>query len=152
MVRPDVLDLCVPLVKRFEGLHRVGRSGLVYPYICPGGYPTIGWGTVVPSMRQPPITREIAEQWMLADLGKFWLQLVVASPSLATERAERGAAILDWTYNLGVGRYRSSTLKRRVDARDWRDAPHQLRRWVYAGGQKLPGLVARREAEAALLG
>jgi len=51
-----------------------------------------------------------------------------------------------------VPRYRSSTLRKRVDAQDWAGAKQELARWVYGGGKKLPGLIRRRAAEATLLG
>jgi lysozyme len=57
----------------------------------------------------------------------------------------------DFAYNLGVARYRASTLRKRVDAGDWEDAKEQLMLWVRGGGKVLPGLVKRRKAEAALL-
>ena len=73
-------------------------------------------------------------------------------PVLATEPEGRLAAIVDFTFNLGAGRLQTSTLRRRVNQRDWSSAVNELRRWVYGGGKVLPGLVARREAESALLG
>lgn len=45
----------------------------------------------------------------------------------------------------------TSTLRRRVNQRDWNAAGRELRRWVYGGGKVLQGLVTRREAEAAWL-
>ncbi|EPC3541486.1 glycoside hydrolase family protein [Aeromonas caviae] len=45
----------------------------------------------------------------------------------------------------------TSTLRRRVNQRDWTAAGQELRRWVYGGGKVLPGLVTRREAEVALI-
>ena len=42
-------------------------------------------------------------------------------------------------------------LQRRVNQCDWSSVPKELRRWVYGGGRVLPGLVARREAEALLV-
>jgi lysozyme len=60
-------------------------------------------------------------------------------------------AILDFVYNLGPRRYRSSTLRRRVNEGRWEDVPTELRRWVYGGGKVLPGLKRRREAEASLI-
>jgi lysozyme len=38
-----------------------------------------------------------------------------------------------------------------INQRDWVAASQELRRWVYGGGRVLPGLLARREAEAHLL-
>ena len=70
---------------------------------------------------------------------------------LATEPEERLAAIVDFTFNLGAGRLQTSTLRRRVNQRDWTAAASELRRWIYGGGKVLPGRVTRREAEAVLL-
>jgi lysozyme len=72
-------------------------------------------------------------------------------PVLVTDPEGRLAAIVDFTFNLGAGRLQTSTLRRRINQRDWPSAAQELRRWVYGGGKVLPGLVARREAEAALL-
>jgi lysozyme len=72
-------------------------------------------------------------------------------PVLATEPEGRLAAIVDFTFNLGAGRLQTSTLRRRVNQRDWIAAGQELRRWVYGGGRVLPRLLARREAEAHLL-
>jgi lysozyme len=63
----------------------------------------------------------------------------------------RHSAIADFCFNLGTTRYKASTLKRRVDAGDWPGAAEELAKWVWGGGQKLPGLVARRAAESLLL-
>ena len=68
-------------------------------------------------------------------------------PGLATEPENRLSAIADFTFNLGAGRLQTSTLRRRLNQRDWEAAATELRRWVYCGGKVLPGLVARREAE-----
>jgi lysozyme len=70
---------------------------------------------------------------------------------LATEPEGRLAAIVDFTFNLGAGRLQTSTLRRRVNQRDWIAAATELRRWIYGGGKVLPGLVARRAAEATWL-
>ena len=70
---------------------------------------------------------------------------------LVTESEGRLAAIVDVTFNLGAGRLQTSTLRRRINQRDWAAAATELRRWVYGGGKVLPGLVARRAAECALL-
>jgi lysozyme len=61
------------------------------------------------------------------------------------------AFAVDFTFNLGAGQLRTSTLRKRVNQRDWRKVAKELRRWVYGGGRVLPGLVTRREAEAELV-
>jgi lysozyme len=72
-------------------------------------------------------------------------------PVLATEPEGRLAAIVDFTFNLGAGRLQTSTLRHRVNQRDWLAAATELRRWIYGGGKALPGLIVRREAEVRLV-
>jgi lysozyme len=59
-------------------------------------------------------------------------------------------ALVSWTYNEGAGRLQSSTLLKDLNAKDYAGVPGKLAEWVYGGGKKLPGLVTRRAAEAAM--
>ncbi|MCS6825629.1 MAG: lysozyme [Caldilinea sp.] len=147
-VPPQAIDLA----KRFEGFHRVPKHdpGRAYPYVCPAGYWTIGYGHLCdPS--HPPITEAEAERYLADDLMTALAATLRYCPVLATEPEGRLAAIVDFTFNLGAGRLQTSTLRRRVNQRDWVAAAIELRRWVYGGGRALPGLLARREAEVTLL-
>lgn len=54
------------------------------------------------------------------------------------------AALTDFTFNLGIGSVRSSTLIKLLNQGKHKEACQQLSRWVYAGGSKLRGLVIRR--------
>ncbi|MDD7792619.1 lysozyme, partial [Ralstonia pseudosolanacearum] len=92
-----------------------------------------------------------AEVYLAADLVTALNATLRYCPVLAAEPQGRLAAIVDFTFNLGAGRLQTSTLRRRVNQRDWSAAASELRRWVYGGGKVLPGLAARREAEVALL-
>lgn len=146
----EAIEIAAALCRQFEGLR-------LAPYICPAGYPTIGYGTVNKpvgakvSMDDPPIDQETAEAWLQHELSVVYLPGVLrASPALL-ESPQALGALTDFAYNLGVPRYRSSTLRRCVDAGDWGAAKAELARWVYGGGRKLPGLIRRRAAEAALL-
>lgn len=69
-------------------------------------------------------------------------------PVLVNEPEERLAASVDCTLNLGAERLQTSTLRRRVNQREWVAAATELRRWVYGGGRVLAGLIGRRDAEA----
>lgn len=73
------------------------------------------------------------------------------SPRLLNEPDRRVAAILSWVYNCGLGNYRISTFKKRVDAGDWAGAKEECVKWNKAAGRVLPGLTRRRIAEATLL-
>ena len=102
-------------------------------------------------MDHPPITKETAEEWLTTELVSTYMAGVLqASPILASKPRALGA-ITDFAYNLGVPRYRSSTLRRRIEARDWEGAQEELMKWNKGGGRVLPGLVRRRQAECAFL-
>ena len=142
----------IDLAKRFEGFHRVPRAdpGRAHPYVCPAGFWTIGYGHLCDAAH-PPITEGEAEIYLTRDLQTALVATLHYCPVLVTEPEGRLAAIVDFTFNLGAGRLQTSTLRRRVNQRDWPAAGTELRRWVYGGGKVLPGLVARRSAEAALI-
>jgi lysozyme len=140
------------LAKRFEGFHRVPESipRRAHPYLCPAGYWTIGYGRLCnPDHR--PITEGEGEAFLSEDMMVALSATLRLCPLLGVEPEERLAAIVDFTFNLGAGRLQTSTLRRRINQRDWPESASELKRWVYAGGRVLPGLVARREAEVRLL-
>jgi lysozyme len=59
-------------------------------------------------------------------------------------------ALVAWTYNLGPGNLRSSTMLKRLNDSCFDEVPSEMRRWNKAGGKVVNGLVRRREAEALL--
>lgn len=138
------MDTLYDLIRRFEGLR-------LKAYKCPAGVWTCGYGSTGPDVGPSTVwTREQSEARMREDAARFVAQAIKISPVLAAH-PRRLAAIADFIYNLGAARYRSSTLKRKIDAQDWPGAAEELGKWVWGGGKKLPGLVIRREAEAQLL-
>ena len=148
-----VPQAAIDLAKRFEGFERKAKRGVeitAIPYICPAGFWTIGYGHLC-DPKHPPITEAEAEVYLARDLRTALAATLRYCPVLVTEPEGRLAAIVDFTFNLGAGRLQTSTLRRRVNQRDWSAAEQELRRWVYGGGRALPGLIARRDAEAALL-
>jgi lysozyme len=142
----------IELAKRFEGFHRVPKADprRAHPYICPAGYWTIGYGHLC-DPKHPPITEAEAEVYLAHDLQTSLTATLRYCPGLIAEPEGRLSAIVDFTFNLGAGRLQTSTLRRRINQRDWVNAAHELVRWIYGGGRVLPGLVTRREAEARLL-
>jgi len=142
----------IELAKRFEGFESKAKRGIeitAVPYICPAGFWTIGFGHLS-DPNHPPITEAEAEVYLARDLQTALTATLRFCPVLATEPEGRLAAIVDFTFNLGAGRLQTSTLRRRVNQRDWAAATKELHRWVYGGGKVLPGLVNRRMAEVAL--
>ena len=147
-----VPQAAIDLAKRFEGFHRVPKNdpGRAHPYVCPAGYWTIGYGHLC-DPKHPPISDVEAEVYLARDLQSALAATLRYCPVLSTEPEGRLAAIVDFTFNLGGGRLQTSTLRRRINQRDWIAASQELRRWVYGGGKVLPGLVARRGIESSYL-
>lgn len=132
-------ELLVGKIKEFEGYSNTA-------YKCAAGVWTCGYGTtkgITPTTR---CTRAEAEQWLLRDLAPVEAY-VNTIPEVNTQG--KFDALLSFTYNLGLGNLKSSTLLRKIKAgASTEDIQEQFRRWVYAGGKVLKGLVRRREWEA----
>lgn len=136
------MDALYDLIRRFEGLR-------LHAYRCPAGVWTCGYGSTGPDVRPDTVwTPEQAEARMRDDAHDAAAAALILCPELTGAPL---AAIADFTYNLGAGRLRASTLRRRINAGDLPAAEIELMKWVRGGGRILPGLVARRAAEAALL-
>lgn len=143
------------LCKPFEGYAKRLPDGSCKAYPDPGtgGNPwTIGWGSTGPEVTPETIwTQQQAEESLDKHLLYFCSGVLKLSPKLLKEPSRRLAAIISFAYNCGLGNYRISTLKKRVDASDWAGACEEIVKWNKAGGRILPGLTRRRQAEAALL-
>jgi len=145
----EAVAITLPLIRRFEGFR-------AKPYLCPAGVPTIGYGSTryedgtQVTLQDAPISRDRAEAILIWQLRRSFLpQVLRLCPGIDSPR--RLAATLDFTYNLGAGNLKASTLRRRINAQDWDAAQVELGKWVRAGGKVLPGLVARRNAEILLM-
>ncbi|MBU6229460.1 MAG: lysozyme [Cyanobacteria bacterium REEB459] len=137
------------IIKTFEGLRTKA-----YPDPGTGGEPwTIGYGHT--SAAGPPpvypgltITVAEAETILKRDLEKFERsvnQVVTRTPS-----SDQFSAMVSFAFNAGTNSLRDSTLLKKHNAGDFAGAADEFLRWVYAGGQIMPGLQRRRKAERAL--
>lgn len=142
------LPIAEALCKRFEGLH-------LHPYLCPAGVATIGYGSTYyldgrkVSLKDAAITRAEAERmlrWLL--VNEYGPAVDRLCPGL---RGQAKAAVVDFAFNLGVGRLQASTLRRRINAGDFEAAKVEIMKWNKAGGRVLRGLTLRRIAERNLL-
>ena len=59
-------------------------------------------------------------------------------------------ALTSFTFNLGSGNLKRSTLLKKVNAMAFDDAGYEFLKWIYAGGKPLEGLIRRRRAERLL--
>ena len=144
------LKLAASLCRQFEGF----RSK---PYLCPAGVPTIGYGSTYYSdgrkvtLNDALISQEDANALLMVELNHTYLPGVLRNcPILATDE-KKCNAIVDFVYNLGIGRLQTSTLKRKINSQEWEAAQEQLMLWTKGGGKVLPGLLKRRQAECSLL-
>jgi lysozyme len=144
------LEIAAELCRRFEGYR--GK-----PYLCPAGVATIGYGSTYyadqrkVTLDDPPIDEPTARALLMVELEHTYLPGVIRNcPGLLADERKCNA-IVDFAFNLGVGRLQTSTLKRKINANDWDGAKEQLMFWTRGGGKVLPGLLKRRTAECALL-
>jgi len=144
------LDIAAALCKQFEGYR--GK-----PYLCPAGVPTIGYGSTYyadgrkVTLTDAPMSELDAAALLLQELHHTYLPGVLRQCPILLTDERKCNAIVDFVYNLGLGRLQTSTLKRKINVSDWDAAQEQLMLWTKGGGRVLPGLVKRRTAESALL-
>jgi GH24 family phage-related lysozyme (muramidase) len=151
----QAIDLsCELLIKPFEGYHRRLPDGgcAAYPDPATGAEPwTIGYGTTGGITPQTIWTHEQATYALKRDCYKFALGVVNLSPDILNEPPRKLAALISFTYNCGLGNYRISTLRKRVNEGDWLGAQQEIKRWNKAAGRVLSGLTRRRNAESLML-
>nr|WP_245412518.1 lysozyme [Candidatus Liberibacter solanacearum] len=77
------------------------------------------------------MTEKQANELLIQDVSKTLVQVFKAYPILINAGENRISAIGDFVFNLGIGWYRNSTLKKCVDAEDWMNASYEIRKWVF---------------------
>ena len=137
------------LIRRFEGFKGVA-------YLCPAGVPTIGWGTTegvtMDDVRNKrSVTRDEADQLLMRHLVKY--EAAVQRALGDCNQHEFDAAV-SLAYNIGTAGFATSTVVKAHRRGDKLAATRAFALWnkatVNGKKQVLPGLTARRAAEAAL--
>lgn len=151
----EAIELAIQIIKRFEGYAKRLPDGgcTAYPDPGTGADPwTIGYGCTGANIKKGTVwTKDQAETALCNEVIHFMKAVLQRSPGLASDSPRRLAAITSFAFNCGIGNYRISTLKKKVDAKDWDAAAIEIRKWNKAAGRVMPGLTRRREAEALLL-
>lgn len=132
------------LIKRFEGFSAT-------PYLCPANIWTIGYGHVILAHERELLTQvgeAQAERLLVQDV--YAAERAVKSLITIQLRQSQFDALVCFTFNLGSGTLQRSTLRRVINRGEEEAVAGQWKRFVWAGGRKLSGLVRRREAELAL--
>lgn len=129
----------INLIKMFEGLSLKAYKDSV-------GIVTIGYGSTGPhvSMGQT-ITEAQAKSLLKSDLSRF--EKGVSELVTVPLNQNQFDALVSFSFNLGVGNLKSSTLLRKLNSLDYSGASKEFERWNKAGGKVFAGLTRRRIAE-----
>ena len=136
-ISDDGLDL----IKHFEGCELTA-------YVCPSGIYTIGYGHTGGVTPGQTITQAEADKILREDVRKF--ETGVDNYTNVPLNQSQFDALVSFTFNVGLGAYRDSTLLRLLNGADYEGAAGQFGRWVNGANGPLPGLVRRRDAEEKL--
>lgn len=129
------------LIKEFEGLR-------LNAYKCPAGFWTIGYGHTLTAKPGDSITRSEAEDLLISDLQRF--ELGITRLVSAALNGNQFSALVCLAFNIGLGAFEDSTLRRLLNRGWYTQVPAQFARWNKVNGRAAPGLTRRRQAEAAL--
>ena len=152
MPRPRAASAAgIALIQRFEGCARRRPDGMIAAYPDPGtgGAPwTIGWGATGPGIGPGTVwTQAQCDARLEQDIARHARDVDRALADAPTSQAQFDALV---SFHFNTGAIARATLTRRHRAGDHGGAAAEFARWNRAGGRVLPGLVRRREAEAAL--
>lgn len=131
------------LIKEHEGYRDTA-------YRCPAGEWTIGFGHTSGVKEGQRCTPMDAGRWLKEDIAAAEREVSFQTQGVPLRQCQYDA-LVSFVFNLGAANFRKSTLLKKVRANP--DSPSirdEFGKWIYGGGRVLPGLVARREAEADL--
>ena len=143
--RVAIASLTVSAAAVLGVAHHEGFVG--HAYRDPVGIATIGFGETKGVVMGQTTTREAATKLLgerVEEHARGMAQCIHVPIS-----QDEFDAYADFTYNVGVGAFCKSGLAKKLNAGDYAGACAELLKWVYAGGQVLPGLVTRRREEFA---
>lgn len=139
----------IDLIKSFEGLK-------LEAYLDSVKVPTIGYGTTKYPTGQnvkigDKITKEQAEEYIKHDIEYFAKGVKSAIDENIHLNDNQFGALVSFSYNLGLGNLKTSSLLKRVNMNPNDPAIRtEFMKWINAGGKPLEGLKRRRAAEADL--
>lgn len=127
------------MVPEFEGVSYT-------PYLDIVGVPTVCFGhTGSDIVMKKTYTPAECKAMLDKDLQPFAKSVERSVKVPMSEYQE--AALISFSYNVGIGAFEKSTILKDLNAKHYQQACDGLRNWVYAGGKKWQGLINRREVE-----
>lgn len=131
----------VEIIKKFEGCR-------LDSYLCPAEKWTVGYGHTKTAKPRQTITQDKADFLLALDLADA--EAAVSSIVTVPLNENQFSALVSFTFNLGAGALKKSTLLKKLNAGNYASVPEQLRRWIHIGSAPSLGLVRRRKAEIEL--
>ncbi|MCC3306079.1 lysozyme [Sneathiella sp. HT1-7] len=119
-------------IKQFEGIR-------LKAYDDGTGVMTIGYGHTGDVKVGETISQTEANSYFNEDVK--WAVDTVNSSVQVKLQQNQVDALVSFTYNVGMGAFKSSTLLKKLNAGDYKSVPSELNKWIYAGKKK--GMVAR---------
>ena len=131
------------LLDQFEGLR-------LESYLDSAGIYTIGFGTIkYPDgskvKKGDKITKSQAKEYILHDLKEF--ESTVNTAVNVPLSQSQYDALVSLSYNIGSAAFKNSTLLKKLNNSDYKEAAEQFLVWNKVNSKKIQGLVKRREAE-----
>lgn len=134
-------------IERWEGLR-------LNAYQCSAGIWTIGLGSTRYADGDPvkrgDKLKSKEEAWELFEHTLTPYEDAVSRGVTVPLNQNQFNALVSFTYNVGVGAFHASTLKRRLNAKDFDNVPNEFLRWNKANNKPVLGLTNRRISEAGL--
>ena len=132
----------IDLIKEFEGCKLEAYKDAV-------GVLTVGYGHTGSDVKPGMIINQaMAQQLLVKDLEKFETGVEdLVRVGLADNEF---SALVCFAYNVGLHNLEHSHLLLKVNLGDMNGAADEFLKWSKAGGEILPGLLRRRQAERAL--
>ena len=140
-----ITDNGLKIIKQFEGF-----SPKIY--LDAAGLETIGYGHLILPHEKSTFKKGIslaeAESLLKRDvqLAENAVARLIKTP-LTNNQFD---ALVSFTFNVGAAALQRSTLRHKINHGEHEGVPAELNKWVYAGGEKLPGLLQRRIMEGHL--
>lgn len=132
-------DNAIEHIKKFEGLR-------LCAYKCAAGVLTIGYGHTKGVKAGQTITKSQADTLLRGDL--LPVERYVSGLGLRLTQGQFDA-LVSFAFNLGTGALGRSTLLQKIRSGSSAGVIQaEFRKWVYADGKMLSGLVRRREWES----
>lgn len=128
------------LIQEFEGLR-------LKAYQCSADRWTIGWGHTKGVKWGNTCSVEQALEWFDEDLKDAEAALQNVTVPL---NENEFAALISFIFNFGETKFKTSTLLRKLNAKDYTGAALEFKKWNRSAGKVEEGLIRRRRAEALL--